>query len=61
MGKFWTFGSYVGKGRKIAELKGERERHQSNLDHKIRSWKISEQEIAKIDTELEKLEREYSN
>ena len=50
MGKFWTLGSLVGKGRKICELKSERERHQSNLDHKIRSWKISEQEIARIDS-----------
>lgn len=59
--KFWTFGSLVGKKRKIVELKSERERHQSNLDHKIRSWKISEQEIAKIDAELEKLESEVDN
>ena len=60
MGKFWTLGSLVGKGRKICELKSERERHQSNLDHKIRSWKISEKEIARIDAELEQLRKEVS-
>ena len=55
--KFWTFGSYVGTGRKIADLESERARHQNNLDQKIRSWKISEKEIAKIDKQLEKLRR----
>ena len=54
---FWTFGSLVGKKRRICELESERERHQSNLDHKIRSWKISEKEIARIDTELEQLRK----
>ena len=53
---FWTFGSYIGKGRKISELKSERERHESNLRHKIRSWKISEKEITRIDAELQKLQ-----
>jgi len=53
---FWTFGSYIGKGRKISELKSELERHESNLRHKIRSWKISEKEITRIDAELQKLQ-----
>ena len=53
---FWTFGSLVGTKRRIVELESERERHQSNLDHKIRSWKISEHEIARIDGELKKLQ-----
>ena len=57
---FWTFGSLVGKKRLICELESERERHQSNLDHKIRSWKISEKEIARIDAELEQLRKEVS-
>ena len=52
---FWTFGSLVGKGRKICELKSERERHESNLRLKIRTWKISEEEIARIDKELAEL------
>ena len=52
---FWTFGSYIGKGRKICELKSERERHESNLRLKIRTWKISEKEIARIDKELAEL------
>jgi len=55
MGGFFSIGSLVGKGRKIAELESERARHQSNLDHKIRSWKISEVEIAKIDEQLAEL------
>ena len=54
---FWTFGSYIGKGRKISELESERERHESNLRHKIRSWKISEKEIARIDAELNQLRK----
>lgn len=57
---FWTFGSLVGKKRHICELESERERHQSNLDHKIRSWKISEKEITKIDAELEQIRKEVS-
>lgn len=55
---FWTFGSYIGKGREIADLKSHKARHQSNLDHKISSWKISEEEIAKIDKRLAELEED---
>lgn len=57
---FWSLDGYVGKGRKISDLKSERARHQSNLDHKIRSWKISEQEIAKIDKQLAELGEEVN-
>jgi len=52
---FWTFGSYIGKGRKICELKSERDLYESNLRLKIRTWKIAEKEIARIDKELAEL------
>ena len=54
---FWTFGSLIGEKRRIVELESEKARHQSNLDHKIRSWKISKKEIARIDAELKQLRK----
>ena len=55
---FWTFGSYIGKGRKICELKSERELYESNLRLKIRTWRIAPQIIADLDKEIAELEQE---
>ena len=61
MGKFWTLGSLVGKKRELVDLKGIRDLQQSNLDHKIRNWKVAPEEIAKLDVKIAKLEREIKN
>jgi len=53
---FWTFGSYIGKKRELVDLKGTRDLHQSNLDHKIRTWKIAPEIIADLDIKIAKLE-----
>ena len=55
--EFWTFGSLVGKRRKLAELQYDREAYESDLKLKIRTWKIAPKIIADIDEEIAKLER----
>ena len=58
MGKFWTFGSYIGKKRSLVDLKSMRDQYQSNLDDKIREWKIAPEIIADLDIKIAKLEKE---
>ena len=60
MGKFWTFGSYIGKERKLVDLIGMRDEYQWNLDHKVRDWKIAPETIAELNKEIAKVERELN-
>ena len=55
LGTFWTFGSYIGDKRTIVDLESERDQRVYNLEHKIRDWKICEQRIKEIDSELRQL------
>ncbi len=61
MGNFWTFGSYFGKKRKLVDLKGMRDEHQSALDHKTREWKIAPELIADLDEQIAELEKEIDD
>jgi len=58
---FWTFGSYIGKKRELVDLKGMKDLYQSNLDNKIRDWKIAPQRIADLDKKITKLEKEIKD
>jgi len=57
---FWTFGSYFGKKRLIADYKSQIEMYESNIRHKIRTWKIAPQRIEELKERIAKLEREIA-
>ena len=61
MGKFWTFGSYVGKKRDLVDLKGLRVHYETCIKHKIRDWKIAPERIAELDIKIAKLEQEIKD
>ena len=55
MGNFFSLDGLIGVKREISDLESERADFQYDLDHKIRSWKIAEKEIARIDKKLAEL------
>jgi len=53
---FWSFDSYIGDKRRLAELLGEKEEYEIAVSDKYRDWKVCEEYLPFLDQEIERLE-----
>ncbi len=53
---FWSFDSYIGDKRRLAELLGEKEEYEIAVHDKHRDWKVCESSLPKINREIARVE-----
>ena len=53
---FWSFDSYIGDKRRLAELLGEKEEYEIAVRDKHRDWKVCEAYLPFLDQEIKRLQ-----
>ena len=53
---FWSFDSYIGDKRRLAELLGEKEEYEIAVRDKHRDWKVCEEYLPILDQEIDRLQ-----
>ena len=53
---FWSFDSYIGDKRRLAELLGEKEEYEIAVRDKHRDWKVCEEYLPFLAQEIERLQ-----